>query len=129
ASGTSGMKALFNGVLNASILDGWWAEAYDGTNGFKIGNGGEHVSHEEQDRRDAEALYTLLEKEVVPLYYDQDNSGIPRNWVARIKDAIRTLAWRFSADRMVLQYASECYLPIVGAQSCGTGDHAVISSP
>lgn len=117
ASGTSGMKALFNGVLNASILDGWWAEAYDGTNGFKIGSGGEHSSPEEQDKRDADALYTVLGTEIAPLYYDCDSRGIPCAWVERIKNAIRTLAWRFSADRMITQYATECYLPIVGVET------------
>lgn len=121
ASGTSGMKALFNGVLNASVLDGWWAEAYDGTNGFRIGTGGEHVNAGEQDRRDADALYSMLETEIAPLYYDQDPSGVPHRWVARMKSAIRTLAWRFSADRMALQYAGECYLPAVGAQTCDSG--------
>ena len=115
ASGTSGMKALFNGVLNLSILDGWWAEAYDGSNGFAIGSGGEHSSAEEQGRRDAEDLYAVLEDSVVPLYYERDARGVPRGWVARAKNAIRSLAWRFSANRMAMEYARHCYLPLVGA--------------
>ncbi|MFH1999141.1 MAG: alpha-glucan family phosphorylase [Planctomycetota bacterium] len=120
ACGTSGMKAVFNGVLNLSILDGWWAEAYDGSNGFAIG-GGQHSDESEQDRRDTEDLYGVLEKEVIPLYYDQDARGIPRGWVARMKAAIQTLAWRFNANRMVMEYAKQCYLPSVGG-FCNTPD-------
>lgn len=114
ASGTSGMKAVFNGALNLSILDGWWAEAYNGENGFAIGSGGEHSDPRIQDRRDAEALYKTLEEEVIPLYYDRDARGIPRGWVARMKNAIESLAWRFNADRMVKDYTLSCYLPTVG---------------
>ena len=115
ASGTSGMKAIFNGVLNLSIIDGWWAEAYDGMNGFAIGTGGEHVNVETQDARDGESLYSVLENEIIPLYYDRDNHGIPLGWIARMKHAIQSLAWQFNADRMVIEYARTCYLPAVGA--------------
>jgi len=118
ASGTSGQKVLLNGGLNLSILDGWWAEAYDGLNGFAIGNGVCHVSTAEQDRRDGESLYRVLESEVVPLYYEQDEHGVPHGWVARIKRAIRTLGWRFNTDRMVRDYVRECYLPSAGVNSC-----------
>jgi starch phosphorylase len=118
ASGTSGQKVLLNGGLNLSILDGWWAEAYDGLNGFAIGNGVCHVSPAEQDKRDLESLYRVLETEVVPLYYDQDEHGVPHGWVARIKRAIRTLGWRFNTDRMVRDYVRECYLPSAGVNSC-----------
>jgi starch phosphorylase len=118
ASGTSGQKVLLNGGLNLSILDGWWAEAYDGLNGFAIGNGVCHVSTAEQDKRDCESLYHVLETEVVPLYYDQDEHGVPHGWVARIKRAIRTLGWRFNTDRMVRDYVRECYLPSAGVNSC-----------
>jgi glycogen phosphorylase len=118
ASGTSGQKVLLNGGLNLSILDGWWAEAYDGLNGFAIGNGVCHVNVAEQDRRDGESLYNVLENEVVPLYYDQDDQGVPHGWVARIKRAIRTLGWRFNTDRMVIDYVRECYLPSAGVNSC-----------
>jgi starch phosphorylase len=114
ASGTSGMKAVFNGALNLSILDGWWAEAYDGSNGFAIGVGAQHARDQEQDRRDVEALYSALENQVIPLYYERDSYGIPSEWVARMKNAIRSLAWRFNADRMLMQYARECYLPLAG---------------
>jgi starch phosphorylase len=118
ASGTSGMKVVLNGVLNLSILDGWWAEAYDGTNGFAIGLGEAHNSAEVQDRRDAADLYHALEQHVLPLYYDRDRDGLPRAWIARMKWAIRTLGWRFNADRMVMDYVRTCYLPAAGGLSC-----------
>jgi starch phosphorylase len=118
ASGTSGQKVLLNGGLNLSILDGWWAEAYDGLNGFAIGSGVCHVQTPEQDKRDAESLYDVLEREVIPLYYDQDEHGVPHGWVARMKRTIKTLGWRFNTDRMVMDYVRECYLPSAGANSC-----------
>jgi starch phosphorylase len=117
ASGTSGEKALFNGALNLSVLDGWWAEAYDGLNGFAIGKGLTHTHPPEGDRRDAESLYRVLEEEVVPLYYDRDEEQIPHRWIVRMKRALRTLGWRFNTDRMVMDYARECYLPSAGATS------------
>ncbi len=118
ASGTSGQKVLLNGGLNLSILDGWWAEAYDGSNGFAIGDGLMHVDLATMDKRDGEALYRVLENEVIPLYYDRDEHGVPGGWVARIKRAIKTLGWRFNTDRMVMDYVRECYLPAAGASSC-----------
>ena len=114
ASGTSGMKAVCNGVLHLSMLDGWWAEAFDGSNGFAIGDGSEHSKAEVQDRRDTESLYAVLEEQVIPLFYDRDAGGIPRAWVGTMKKTIKSLVWRFSADRMLKQYAREFYLPIVG---------------
>lgn len=117
ASGTSGQKVVLNGGLNLSVLDGWWAEAYDGTNGFAIGLGRTHTNTEIQDQRDAEALYRVLQDEVVPLYYARDERGLPRTWIARMKHAISSLGWRFSADRMVMDYARECYLPAAGGRS------------
>lgn len=118
ASGTSGQKVLLNGGLNLSILDGWWAEAYDGLNGFAIGTGVTHSDVEEQDRRDAAALYDVLEREVIPLYYDRDELGVPRRWTQRIKRAIRTMGWRFNTHRMLMDYTRECYLPAAGFSSC-----------
>jgi starch phosphorylase len=118
ACGTSGMKVVMNGGLHISVLDGWWAEAYDGENGFAIGNGEIHVSGEVQDKRDADALFRVLEEKVVPLYYDQDHNGVPRHWVQAIKRSWRTLAWRFNADRMVMDYVRHCYLPAAAASSC-----------
>lgn len=117
ASGTSGQKVVLNGGLNLSVLDGWWGEAYDGSNGFAIGLGETHSSPEIQDRRDAAALYRVLEEEVISLYYDRDFSGLPRGWIARMKRAIRTLGWRFNADRMVMDYVQKCYLPAAGGLS------------
>jgi glycogen phosphorylase len=118
ASGTSGEKVLLNGGLNLSVLDGWWAEAYDGQNGFAIGSGVSHIDVAEQDHRDAESLYHVIENEVVPLYYQQDDQGVPHGWVAYIKRAIRTLGWRFNTDRMLRDYVVECYLPSAGVNSC-----------
>jgi starch phosphorylase len=117
ASGTSGQKVVLNGGLNLSVLDGWWAEAYDGSNGFAIGRGETHSSAEVQDRRDAAALYQVLEEQVIPLYYDRNHHGLPRAWIARMKRAIRTLGWRFNADRMVMDYVQLCYLPAAGGLS------------
>jgi starch phosphorylase len=118
ACGTSGQKAAVNGVLNCSVLDGWWAEAYDGRNGFAIGNGDQHVHGDVQYARDAESLFQVLESQVVPLFYERDKDGIPNEWVARMKRSIRTLAWRFNADRMVMDYVRSCYIPAAGGVSC-----------
>ena len=117
ASGTSGQKVLLNGGLNLSVLDGWWAEAYDGTNGFAIGDGETHTSADVHDRRDADALWRALVEQVIPLYYERDQDGVPRAWTARMKRAIRTLGWRFNADRMVMDYARLCYVPAAGGRS------------
>ncbi len=118
ASGTSGQKVVLNGGLNLSVLDGWWAEAYDGSNGFAIGRGTSHVSDEVNDHRDAEDLYRVLEQEVIPLYYDRDIDGLPRHWIKRMMNSISSLAWRFSAHRMVIDYARSAYLPAAGGMSC-----------
>ncbi|MGC9398848.1 MAG: alpha-glucan family phosphorylase [Anaerolineae bacterium] len=114
ASGTSGMKAAFNGVLNLSVLDGWWAEAYNGRNGWAIQPEEAVYSSEwEQDQADAEALYKVLEEEVVPLYYQQDRDGVPRGWVEMMKESIRTVGPRFSTRRMVKEYTERYYIPAI----------------
>ena len=118
ASGTSGQKAVLNGALNLSILDGWWAEAYNGSNGFSIGRGTSHVRDDITDIRDAESLYRVLETQVIPLYYDRDIDGLPRHWVKRMMNSISSLAWRFSADRMVADYVRYTYLSAAGGLSC-----------
>ena len=118
ACGTSGQKVVLNGALNLSVLDGWWAEAYDGRNGFAIGLGETHTSPAVHDERDAQALATVLRDEVVRLYYDRDRDGLPREWIARMKRAISTLGGRFSADRMVMDYVLNCYIPAAGGTSC-----------
>jgi starch phosphorylase len=117
ACGTSGQKVVLNGGLNLSILDGWWAEAYDGLNGFAIGAGETHMSNELHDFRDGNALFRVLRDEVIPLYYERDQDGLPRKWIARMKRAIRTLGWRFSADRMVMDYVLNAYVPAAGGTS------------
>ena len=117
ASGTSGMKVVLNGGLNLSILDGWWAEAYDGLNGFAIGTGRTHSNMDVHDSRDGEALYRVLVDEVIPLYYQRDHDGLPRGWIKRMKRTIRTLGWRFNADRMVMDYTQKCYVPAAGGTS------------
>ena len=117
ASGTSGQKVVLNGGLNLSILDGWWAEAYDGANGFAIGSGDSHSSNELQDEKDAKSLYEVLEQQVVPLYYNRDPGGLPTQWLAQMKRSMRSLGWRFSADRMVMDYVQKCYLPAAGGVS------------
>jgi starch phosphorylase len=109
ASGTSGEKVAINGGLNLSILDGWWLEGYDSTNGFAIANGTEDVDVAAVDANDAESLYRVLEEEVVPLYYDQDNDGLPHRWIAMMKRAIQTLAPQYNSDRMVEEYARKIY--------------------
>jgi starch phosphorylase len=118
ASGTSGQKAVLNGGLNLSILDGWWAEAYDGSNGFAIGTGRTHADDDVQDERDARSLLETLQKDVIPMYYSRNQDGLPRAWIRRMKRAIRTLGWRFNADRMLMDYVTNCYVPAAGGTSC-----------
>jgi glycogen phosphorylase len=110
ASGTSGMKAGCHGCLNLSILDGWWREGYDGTNGFAIGKDEHAQSVEEQDRVDSANLYETLTKEVIPLFYQRDAQGIPRQWLQRIRRAMVTLVPQFTTARMVREYAERYYL-------------------
>jgi starch phosphorylase len=117
ACGTSGQKVVLNGALNLSVLDGWWAEAYDGLNGFAIGFGETHSDPATHDQRDAGALARVLHEEVVPMYYERDPDGLPREWIARMKRAIRTLGWRFSAHRMVMDYVMKSYIPAAGGTS------------
>jgi starch phosphorylase len=107
ACGTSGMKASLNGVPNLSVPDGWWLEGYTGSNGWSIDPG-----FSSGDAADAEALYRLLEEQIVPAFYDRDARNVPRRWVKTVKEAIRTVAARFSARRMVKQYAEEAYVPM-----------------
>lgn len=109
ASGTSGEKVAINGGLNLSILDGWWLEGYDGTNGFAIGNGDDNAEVAQIDARDAESLYRTLELEVVPLFYHHEEDGLPRPWIAMMKRAIQTLAPKYNSDRMVEEYARKIY--------------------
>ncbi len=111
ASGTSGQKAALNGVLNFSILDGWWSEGFDGENGWAIGTLEEFNNPQAQDDADAESLYQILENEIIPLYYQRSADGLPSEWLRRVKHAIQTLAPRFSMRRMVKEYVNDMYLP------------------
>jgi starch phosphorylase len=108
ASGTSGQKVAINGGLNFSVLDGWWLEGYDGDNGFAIGDLSE-LTLEAADRSEAESMYQMLIEEVVPRYYDRDDQGVPRRWVAMMKRSIQTLVPLFSSDRMVAEYVERIY--------------------
>ena len=110
ASGTSGMKAVINGGLNLSVLDGWWAEAYDGSNGWAL-SGEVDPDHGAQDARDAAALYDLLEQQVLPAFYERDADGLARSWLARIRASMRTLAPEFCAGRMLDDYLDRVYAP------------------
>jgi starch phosphorylase len=111
ASGTSGMKAALNGVINFSVLDGWWQEAFNGDNGWAIGDEAETRTPEEQDAHDAASLYDTLENQIVPLYYENGFNELSPGWVRKIKESIATLAPQFSTRRMVKQYVEEMYLP------------------
>jgi starch phosphorylase len=110
ASGTSGMKASVNGALNLSILDGWWAEAYSAENGWSIGNGEEYTDTTYQDEVESNALYDLLEKEIIPLFYTRGNDNLPRGWISKMKSAIRNIGPVFNTNRMVRDYTEEMYL-------------------
>lgn len=111
ASGTSGQKAAMNGVLNLSILDGWWPEGYDGDNGWAFGSDRSYDDEAKADAADADALYSLLESEVVPLYYRRDAAGVPCQWMKRSRSAIASITPRFNAQRMVKEYVSRYYRP------------------
>jgi starch phosphorylase len=112
ASGTSGQKAAINGVLNCSVLDGWWREGYNGKNGWAIGDEvDEYASENEQDEMDCEALYNVLENEIVPLYYERDEDAIPHGWLRRVKESIRSIGPIFCTRRMVKEYTIDMYVP------------------
>ena len=110
ASGTSGMKTAPNGCLNLSILDGWWREAYDGKNGFAIGDDSHPDNIEEQDRRDSANLFKALTEEVIPMFYNRDAAGVPREWIQRIRHAMATITPQFNTWRMVQEYTKKYYL-------------------
>ena len=112
ASGTSGQKASVNGVINFSVLDGWWAEGYDQTNGWTIGTNAEFTSYEEQDLADCESLYNTLENKIIPLYYENREENIPNNWVEKMKNSIITTGGKYSTQRMVIDYTNKMYIPL-----------------
>lgn len=121
ASGTSGMKVVINGGLNLSVLDGWWAEAWDGDNGWAIGRGEIHDDPELGDAIEARELLEILETQVIPEFYDRGEGGVPTRWMARVKHSMDTLATRFSTGRMVRDYSRHFYLP---ASAAGLADAA-----
>jgi starch phosphorylase len=113
ASGTSGQKAALNGVLNFSVLDGWWREGFNGKNGWAIGDEQDRENNDLQDAADAESLYDTLENKIIPLYYEfRSADGLPSDWIAAMKESIRTLSPRFSIQRMVKEYTERMYLPL-----------------
>lgn len=115
ASGTSGQKAAVNGVLNCSILDGWWPEGFNGDNGWTIGSEEQFPTEEEQDAADSESLFNLLENEIVPLYYHRDEKDLPHDWIRRMKESIATLTPVFSTRRMLKDYVTQMYVPALQA--------------
>jgi len=117
ASGTSGQKAALNGVLNFSILDGWWREGFNGNNGWAIGNDDSSEDYKLQDEMDAENLYDTLENEIIPLYYKRSSGNLPVDWITMMKESIRTLAPEFSMRRMVKSYAQNMYFPLMDQEN------------
>ena len=111
ASGTSGMKAAMNGIVNCSVLDGWWDEGYNGRNGWAIGTRDANADEGAQDWADAQDLYRLLETEIIPAYYERDKGGLPRRWVGLMKESMASTVWDFSTSRMLQQYVEQLYLP------------------
>ncbi len=117
ASGTSGMKAALNGVLNFSVLDGWWHEGYNGRNGWAIGDDTDYEDPNQQDEADAESLYDILENEIIPLYYQNRSAdNLPGDWIGRVKESMRTLIPQFSMRRMLAEYMSQLYLPAIQSE-------------
>ncbi len=117
ASGTSGMKAAQNGVVNASVLDGWWDEGWTGDNGWAIGGRDQNPDEGAQDWADAQDLYRIVEQEILPRYYTRDSSGVPRAWTELMRKSIGSTIWRFSTTRMLHEYTEQLYLPAAGLPS------------
>ena len=126
ACGTSGMKVLVNGGINLSELDGWWAEAYTPEVGWALGDGKEHGDDPAWDAAEAQALYDLLEREVIPEFYTRDENGIPTAWVARMRESMAQLTPRFSANRTVREYTEQHYLPAAAAYRARAADKGAV---
>ena len=112
ASGTSGQKASVNGVVNFSVLDGWWAEGYNQKNGWSIGTNKEYPSYEEQDKADSESIYYTLENKIIPIYYDKDRNGISKSWMELMKNSIMSTGGKYSTARMLVDYTNNLYIPL-----------------
>ena len=113
ASGTSGQKASVNGVINFSVLDGWWAEGYDQTNGWNIGTNQEYTSYQEQDIADSESIYRTLENKIIPMFFDRNEQGISDRWVETMKNSIITTGGKYSTARMLVDYTNKLYMPLI----------------
>jgi starch phosphorylase len=111
ASGTSGMKAAMNGIINCSVLDGWWDEGYNGSNGWAIGGRENNADEGAQDWADAQDLYRLLENEIVPMYYERDRKGLPQRWLDMMRNSMSSTIWQFSTSRMLQEYVEQLYVP------------------
>jgi glycogen phosphorylase len=129
ASGTSGMKAAMNGVVNVSVLDGWWDEGWDGENGWAIGGRETNPDEGAQDWADSQDLYRVLEEEVVPRWYERDERGLPAAWLRTMRAAMRTSIWRFSTSRMLEEYVERLYLPAAGHRAPAVGTAVRASDP
>ncbi len=112
ASGTSGQKAAANGVINFSVLDGWWAEGYNQENGWTIGTNAAYASYEEQDNADCQSIYDTLESRIIPMYYQKDKDGIPHDWIKTMKNSISSNGGRYSTSRMLIDYTNDLYMPL-----------------
>ena len=112
ASGTSGQKASVNGVINFSVLDGWWAEGYTQNNGWTIGTNAEYDSYEAQDMADSQSMYHTLEEKIIPTYYDRDRNGISKRWIEIMKNSIITTGGKYSTARMIVDYTNQLYIPL-----------------
>lgn len=112
ASGTSGQKAAVNGVINFSILDGWWAEGYNTKNGWKIGDSIEYSDYESQDRADSQSIYDTLENKIIPMYYEKGKNGISEKWMQTMKESIMSNGGRYSTARMLTDYVDNLYIPL-----------------
>ena len=112
ASGTSGQKASVNGVINFSVLDGWWAEGYNQENGWTIGSNEEYDSYEAQDVADSQSMYRTLEEKIVPIYYEKDKNGISKKWIAKMKNSIISTGGKYSTSRMLIDYTNNYYIPL-----------------
>jgi starch phosphorylase len=128
ASGTSGMKVLVNGGLNLSELDGWWAEAYTPEVGWALGDGQDHGDDPSWDAAEAEALYTLLERDVIPAFYTRDQHGIPTGWIAKMRASMARLTPRFSTNRVVREYTEKYYVPAAAAYRTRAADHGALGA-